>query len=135
MFRRPAFLVESAIGLLFPVLFLGATLPEVWRATALVVELRRTSHPEISLIQAWSGAIQWACGAYAIVVVAFLAYAAAFHRPFRFGVAFWLALVAGLVNASLMFMPFGPLVTAAVSVPLLLLAAHATYLIRGTHAA
>jgi hypothetical protein len=136
MVPRKLFIAEALLLISAPLLFLAFTLPEVWRATAALLTLRQASEPQVGLLQAWSGVFQWSAGAYALVVVAFLAAKTARRRSFRFGPAFWVGLIAGAGSTVLMYGPFGPFATAAVAGPSALLAAHSAYLqVRNAHAA
>lgn len=107
------------------VVFLGATLPEVIRATQLAMQLRQTTQPQLGLVQ--SALWQWGTGAFALAVLATLAVASARRRVFRYGPTFWVGLVAGLVSAWSMVDPFGAVVAFVVAAPLSLLALHAAY--------
>ncbi len=136
MLPRKVFIAEALVLVLPAILFLAITLPEVLRVTSLVLRLRETSHPEMSLLQALSGVLQWTAGAYAISVLAWLAVKTAQRRSFKFGSIFWLGVAAGAASTVLMYAPFGPYATAAVAGPSALLAAHSVYLqSRSAHAA
>ena len=93
-----------------------------------MLRLRGTSNPEITLLQTFSGLAYWATGAVALCVLGWIAITTIRRRPFRFGIAFWLAAVMGAALTASMVGPFGPLLAIAVSVPLALLAAHSAVL-------
>jgi hypothetical protein len=120
------FAFEAVVLCAPAVLFLGATLPEVLRATRFALHFREAS-PELSAVQATSALWQWAAGAFALSILVGLAVASVRRRVFRYGLVFWVALVTGLACAWSMVGPFGAGVAFAVNAPLIFLALHASY--------
>ena len=129
MTTRPRLLAVEATLLSLPTgAFLAATLPEVLRLTRGMLHLRSTSNPEISFLQVFGGLLYWAFGAFALGVLVWLAVATVRRSVFRYGPLFWLGLAAGLYCVATMYSPFGVPLTAALSLPLLVLAAHCVFL-------
>jgi hypothetical protein len=67
-------------------------------------------------------------GIFGLYVLAKLVIATSTGRPFRFGILFWLGLLCGLLLGIYLHIVFAPALALVVVLPLLLLAAHATYI-------
>ena len=100
------------------------TLPEAWRVTKTMLQLRSSTNPEIGLPQAVSALVYWGVGAVAIGVLVSLVVSTVRRRIYRLGLIFWLSLVVGTALAWSMVGPFGLGLAATVSLPALALAMH-----------
>ena len=126
--QRTLFALEAFLLALPAVAFLGLTFPETYRLTSVMLLLRSTSNPEISLLQTFSGLAYWGAGVIAVGVLGWLVVTTVRGQPFRFGIVFWLASALGAALTASMFGPFGPLLAVAISGPLVILAAHCAVL-------
>ena len=126
--HRRLFALEAFVLALPAFAFLFFTFPEVWRLTRVMLRLRSTSNPEITMLQSVSALAYWAAGAFAMCVLGWLVVATIRRRAFSFSVVFWLTTVIGAALAASMVGPFGTALAVTVSAPLAVLAAHSAAL-------